>query len=194
MRTSVPKMGATLESCGTQIMPRRSPWRANGRLRRMPGTPPQVLIQITPLIDVLLVLLVLGMLAWSGSQATRHANERAAALARSTPELLQGLSLPLRHGTEVARSVILEEDGVRIGLGLQGRLTWREAPVTRDILTSQLRTALEQNPHAEVWLAVDQAMPYADLLPWLDWLQSQRVQRLTLLSRSQPSAAQTGKP
>jgi biopolymer transport protein ExbD len=151
-------------------------------------------IQITPLIDVLLVLLVLGMLAWSGSQASRHATERTAALSRSKPEDWQGLSMPLRHGTEVARSVTLEEDGVRIGLGLQGRITWREAPVTRDILTRQLRTALEQHPHAEVWLAVDQAMPYADLLPWLDWLQSERVQRLTLLSRSQPPASLTGKP
>jgi biopolymer transport protein ExbD len=188
------KASTAPESSGRQARPGRLPWRADGRLRHVSGTQPQVQIQITPLMDVLLVLLVLGLLAWSGSQASRHATERATALSRSIPEDRQGLSLPLRNGTEVARSFTPDEDGVWIGLGLQGRLTWREAPVTRDILTRQLRTALEQNPHAEVWLAVDQAMPYADLLPWLDWLQTQHVQRLTLMSRSQPPASLAGKP
>jgi biopolymer transport protein ExbD len=151
---------------------------------------PPAQMQITPLIDVLLVLLVMGVLAWSASQASGHARVKASA----SSDALLGLTLPLRSGVDAASTLTPTEDRLWIGLGLQGRLSWGEAPVTRDILTRQLREALKHNRHAEVWLAVDQALPYADLLPWLEWLQAQQVTRLTLLHRAQPPASVTGKP
>jgi len=155
-----------------------------------PISQPPAQMQITPLIDVLLVLLVMGVLAWSASQASGHARAKASA----PSDALLGLTLPLRSGVDAASALTSTEDRLWIGLGLQGRLSWGEAPVTRDILTRQLREALTHNRHAEVWLAVDQAVPYADLLPWLEWLQAQQVTRLTLLHRAQPQASVTGKP
>jgi biopolymer transport protein ExbD len=149
-----------------------------------------VQIHITPLIDVLLVLLVLGGLAWSGSQVAAHTHVRAT----SSSDVLPGLSLPLRSPVEISADVPSPPDRLMIGLGVQGRLSWREVPVTRDILAHQLRTALEQDRLAEVWLAVDQAVPYADVLAWLEWLQAQQVTRLTLLNRSPLSAPVSGKP
>jgi len=147
-------------------------------------------IQITPLIDVLLVLLVLGVLAGSAAQTGTPASAKSL----STTDALAGLSLPLRSGVDAAPMLTPADDRLWMGLGLQGRLSWREVPVTRDILARQLREALSHNRHAEVWLAVDQDVPYADLLPWLEWLQTQQVTRLTLLRRAAPPVPGSGKP
>ncbi|NBO90634.1 MAG: hypothetical protein EBU77_13480, partial [Betaproteobacteria bacterium] len=54
-------------------------------------------MQITPLIDVLLVLLVMGVLAWSASQASGHARVKASA----SSDALLGLQ-PLQPGQKVS--------------------------------------------------------------------------------------------
>lgn len=151
---------------------------------------PSAQIQITPLVDVLLVLLVLGMLAWEASRASGRTTARA----NAPMELLQGLSLPLRAGATAQQDVMLDDTSWLVGLGAHGQLSWRGVPVTRDILAQQLRQAREHDPAASVWLAVDEALPYADLMVWLEWLQAQQVSQLTLLSRAQSSAQGAGKP
>jgi len=166
---------------------------AHGRLRRARHAglaQPTMQIQITPLIDVLLVLLVLGLLAWAGHRAS----------GRGTPSevtpvaLMQGLTLPLRGEADASNPVTLGEDSLWVELAVHGQLSWRGTPVTRDILAQQLRQAREQDPQAEVWLAIDERLTYADVMPWLEWLQSQHVARLTLLSRSQRPVGLSGKP
>jgi biopolymer transport protein ExbD len=147
-------------------------------------------IQITPLVDVLLVLLVLGLLAWAGNRA----GSRVVLTSEPAPAPLPGLSLPLRHAADAQRASAADEKALLIGLGLHGHLSWRGTPVTRDILEQQLRQALEHDAQADVWLAADEALPYADLLPWLEWLQARQVSRLTLLTRSPSSARMSGKP
>lgn len=151
---------------------------------------PPAQIQVTPLIDVLLVMLVLGVLAGSASQTGRQVSAQAASL----PDTLSGLSLPLRSGVDASTPFTPSDDRLWIGLGLQGQLSWREVPVTRDILARQLHEALAHHRDAEVWLAVDQAVPYADLLSWLEWLQARQVTRLTLVRRAPPPALVGGKP
>ncbi len=168
--------------------PRRGDGRWRHALTPMPPMP-QAQIQITPLVDVLLVLLVMGVMAWAASQASGPARAHAS----DASDAMRGLSLPLGGGVDAAAPLKPREDPFRIGLGLQGRLSWADVPVTREILTRQLQEALARTPHAEVWLAVDQAVPYADLLPWLEWLQAQQVTRLTLLHRANPAAPVTGK-
>jgi biopolymer transport protein ExbD len=143
-----------------------------------------------PLVDVLLVLLVLGVLTWAGHRVGGVVSPRV----EPVPELLPGLTLPLRHATDTQRLADGAEKMPLIGLGLHGHVTWRGTPVTRDILEQQLRQALEHDPQADVWLAADEALPYADLLPWLEWLQARQVSRLTLLTRSPSSAQMSGKP
>ena len=166
------------------------PRRGDGRWRHAMPPMPQAQIQITPLVDVLLVLLVMGVMAWAASQASGPARAHAS----DASDAMRGLSLPLGGGVDATAPLKPREDPLRIGLGLQGRLSWADVPVTREILTRQLQEALARTPHAEVWLAVDQAVPYADLLPWLEWLQAQQVTRLTLLHRANPAAPVTGKP
>lgn len=163
------------------------------RLGRVPAVHlslPPAHIQITPLVDVLLVLLVLGVLAWAAGPTAKRATARSDA----SSDLLQGLSLPLRGTTQTQREVALGDKALLVGVGLHGQLSWRGVPVTREILAQQLREARERESHTDVWLAADEALPYADLMVWLEWLQGQQVSRLTLLSRVQPSAGVPGKP
>ncbi len=172
------------------VSPGRDSCRLGGRWRHAHLPVPLPQIQVTPLIDVLLVLLVLGVLAGSAAQTGKHASAKSL----TSTDVLAGLTLPLRSGVDAAPMLTPTDDRLWMGLGLQGRLSWREVPVTHDILTRQLREALTHNRHAEVWLAVDQDVPYADLLPWLEWLQAQQVTRLTLLRRAPPPAPASGKP
>lgn len=152
-------------------------------------TPPAH-IQITPLVDVLLVLLVLGMLAW----ATNRGSGRAAPRSPASTEFLQGLSLPFRAGAPAESGVVPDDASAIVGLGAHGQVSWRGVPVTRDILAQQLRQVREHGTNDDVWLAVDETLPYADLLVWLEWFQAQQVSRLTLLSRSHTAAPVPGKP
>ena len=145
-------------------------------------------LSVTPLVDVLLVLLVLGLLAWTGATSHDH-RAREPAL-----EPVPGLSLPLRPHTGESAQTRWGERTALIGLGPHGRLNWRGTPVTRDMLEQQLSQVLAQDPQADVWLAADEALPYADLLPWLEWLQAQHVVRVTLLTRSLTPAQMSGKP
>ena len=147
-------------------------------------------LSVTPLVDVLLVLLVLGLLSWTGATSHDHrAREREPAL-----EPVPGLSLPLRPHTGESAQTRWGERTALIGLGPHGRLNWRGTPVTRGMLEQQLSQVLAQDPQADVWLAADEALPYADLLPWLEWLQAQHVVRVTLLTRSLTPAQMSGKP
>ena len=109
-------------------------------------------------------------------------------------EPVPGLSLPLRPHTGESPQTRWGERTALIGLGPHGRLNWRGTPVTRDMLEQQLSQVLAQDPQADVWLAADEALPYADLLPWLEWLQAQHVVRVTLLTRSLTPAQMSGKP
>ena len=110
-------------------------------------------LSVTPLVDVLLVLLVLGLLAWTGATSHDH-RAREPAL-----EPVPGLSLPLRPHTGESSQARWGERTALIGLGPHGRLSWRGTPVTRDMLEQQLSQVLAQDPQADVWLAADEALP-----------------------------------
>ena len=169
-------------------VPRRFGRRARAARHQDARLQPQ--IQVTPLVDVLLVLLVLGVLAWAGARVSGH----VVPMGESAPERLSGLTLPFRNAADLPHQTGGGEQALLIGLGQHGQLTWRGTPVTRDILEQQLRQALEHDAQANVQLAVDEALPYADWLPWLEWLQARQVSRLTLLTRSPSSARMSGKP
>jgi biopolymer transport protein ExbD len=149
--------------------------------------PPPAQIQITPLIDVLLVLLVLGALAWLNGRAA-HPMGRAQA---KQPDLLQSLPVTLpTAATPVQREeVVLTEQSALIGLRAGGQLSWQGRPVSTDILERQLQQALALDPQTPVWLAIDAATPYADVARWLDWLQARQVRQLSLLVSAPTQAA-----
>mgnify|MGYP000154943498 FL=1 len=159
-------------------------------LRRRREPPLQAQIQITPLIDVLLVLLIMGTLAWVSARAADRAAAAAAAASSPAPMSGSSVSLPIKPGSSGTPDAVLTAQAALIGLDAQGRLSWQGRPVTPDLLMAQVDLALAQDPQTPVWLAIDAAASYADVVRWLDWLQSRQVRQLNLLT-ARPAASTT---
>jgi biopolymer transport protein ExbD len=144
---------------------------------------PPAQIQITPLIDVLLVLLVLGALMWA-----RGRSSQAATAPAPFPQLSAlPLTLPAQSAPAPASTAPTENDAL-IGLGTHGQLSWQGRPVTRDLLMRQLQAELARDPATPVWLAIDATTPYAEVVHWLDWLQARQVLHVNLLTTRPASA------
>ena len=159
-------------------------------LRRRREPPLQAQIQITPLIDVLLVLLIMGALAWVSARAADRAAAAAAAASSPAPMSGSSVSLPIKPGSSGTTEAVLTAQAALIGLDAQGRLSWQGRPVTPDLLMAQVDLALAQDPQTPVWLSIDAAASYADVVRWLDWLQSRQVRQLNLLT-ARPAASTT---
>ena len=113
-----------------------------GRLERTPGSQPMSDINMTPLVDVMLVLVVILII---------------------TAPLLSSaikLKLPAAEGAQsngTARVLSLVVDA-------SGQVFFNDQPLTLDALGLQLAQAAQQNPTAEVQLRADEAVPYGTVV------------------------------
>jgi biopolymer transport protein TolR len=111
---------------------------AFGRLERTKGDPPMSDINVTPLVDVMLVLVVIFIIT-------------APLLASSIR-----LDLPKAQGTqavEAPRFVTLVVDKA-------GQIFLNDRPVQPAQLAQQLAATAKQNPDTEIQLRADQGVPY----------------------------------
>jgi biopolymer transport protein TolR len=115
---------------------------AFGRLERTKGEPPMSEINVTPLVDVMLVLVVIFIIT-------------APLLASSIR-----LDLPKAEGTQpgdAPRFVTLVVDQ-------SGQLFLNDKPVAATQLAEQLAAAAKQNPETEIQLRADQGVPYGKVV------------------------------
>jgi len=115
---------------------------AFGRLERTKGEPPMSEINVTPLVDVMLVLVVIFIIT-------------APLLASSIR-----LDLPKAEGTQpgdAPRFVTLVVDQ-------GGQLFLNDKPVAATQLAEQLAATAKQNPETEIQLRADQAVPYGKVV------------------------------
>jgi biopolymer transport protein TolR len=111
---------------------------AFGRLERTKGDPPMSDINVTPLVDVMLVLVVIFIIT-------------APLLASSIR-----LDLPKAEGTQAVdapRFVTLVVDKA-------GQIFLNDRPVQPAQLAQQLAATAKQNPDTEIQLRADQGVPY----------------------------------
>lgn len=111
---------------------------AFGRLERTQGSQPMSDINVTPLVDVMLVLVVIFIIT-------------APLLASSIR-----LDLPKAEGAqanEAPRFVVVVLDKV-------GQVFLNDKPVTPAQLGEQLAATAKQNPETEIQLRADQGVPY----------------------------------
>jgi biopolymer transport protein TolR len=137
---------------------------AFGRLERNPGAQPMSDINMTPLIDVMLVLLVIFMIT--------------APLV--TPGVIDLPSVGSRLATPVAP--------LRVELGSDLSLSLREgaaAPIrmSRGELVARVRERQAQNPDQAVVIAADRSVRYEEVIGVLEALQRGGVHKVGLLLR-----------
>lgn len=115
---------------------------AFGRLERTQGDPPMSDINVTPLVDVMLVLVVIFIVT-------------APLLASSIR-----LDLPRAQGAQAGdapKSVLVVVDP-------SGQVFLEDKPVTPEQLATQLAAAARQNPETEMQLRADQSVPYGKVV------------------------------
>ena len=111
---------------------------AFGRLERTKGEPPMSDINVTPLVDVMLVLVVIFIIT-------------APLLASSIR-----LDLPRAEGTQAGDAPRF----VTLVLDRAGQVFLNDKPVTPAQLEEQLGATAKQNPETEIQLRADQSVPY----------------------------------
>jgi biopolymer transport protein ExbD len=127
-------------------------------------------INVTPLVDVMLVLLIIMMVI--------------------TPMLQQGISvrLPMANNT-VPKPDTQDQTTVAIGSG--GEIYVNAKPVRTSELASKLTEILENKKDKLVFIRADQEAKYADVMDAMDQLRAAQIEDVALITS--PTASQGGK-
>ncbi|MEO5733445.1 MAG: biopolymer transporter ExbD [Rubrivivax sp.] len=135
-----------------------------GRLERNPGNRPMSEINMTPLIDVMLVLLVIFIIT-------------APLLATSLK-----LDLPAADGAAVSDAPAF----VALAIDAEGRLYVGEAPADREQLKRAVREAARRDPATEVQLRADRRVPYGRVAELIGDVQAAGLSRIGFITDSTP--------
>ena len=113
-----------------------------GRLERTQGDTPMSEINVTPLVDVMLVLVVIFIIT-------------APLLASSIR-----LDLPKAEGTQPGDAPKF----VTVVVDKAGKVFLNDKPATPEQLATQLAASARQNPETEIQLRADQGVPYGKVV------------------------------
>jgi biopolymer transport protein ExbD/biopolymer transport protein TolR len=135
---------------------------AFGRLERDPGAKPMSDINMTPLIDVMLVLLVIFII--------------------TAPLMTTSLKLDLPRA-EGGRP----NDAPRfvaVAIDAQGQLFLGDEAVARDALAQRVREAAQRDPTTEVQLRADATVPYGRVAELIGLLQAAGLSRIGFVTET----------
>ena len=137
---------------------------AFGRFSKSPSTQPISTINVTPLVDVMLVLLVIFIMA-------------APLLAASIR-----LDLPKAASATPANPPA----AIAVQMNAQGELFVDGKAADMEALKTLLKQQAERNPQTEVQLSIDQSLPYARAVELMDAAQTAGLTRMGFVA--QPGA------
>lgn len=135
---------------------------AFGRLERRQGAQPMSEINMTPLIDVMLVLLVIFML--------------------TAPLMTSSLKLNLPKAD--AKQAEAVPHTLMVSLAANGQTFLNESVVTAPGLSAQAAQAARQNPDTEVQLRADRAVPYGRVAELIGLLQEAGLNRIAFVTET----------
>ena len=117
-------------------------------------------INVTPLVDVMLVLLVIFMV--------------------TAPILHQGVNVNLPRVQ--AGALTGEEVQLVVTVSAQGKVYLNDAPMSQPELLAKLQAILREQPDRNVYLRADAAVPYGDVMRVIAAIRQAGVQRLGMVT------------
>ncbi len=129
-------------------------------------------INVTPLVDVMLVLLIIFMV--------------------TAPMLHQGVSvaLPKTARTNLPTSV---EDPIILSITREGLYYINETPVARGLLKDRLSAFLRTRRDRTVFIKADRALSYGTVVETLDILNRMGIENLGMITETTSSRRSAGK-
>jgi len=116
-------------------------------------------INVTPLVDVMLVLLIISMIA--------------------APMLERGINLDLPK-TETAGE--LPEVNIQISLDRDGRIWINDKRVHDQSFEERMRVYATRNPAEIVYIRADSSLPYGEVLGLMDHVRKAGLSRISLVT------------
>ncbi len=137
---------------------------AFGRLERNTGPQPMADINMTPLIDVMLVLLVIFII--------------------TAPLMVSAvkLNLPQAHGASASNAPKF----IAIAIDARGQLYANEQAVSTEALSLALHAAAQANPATEVQLRADTTVPYGRVVEVMGLAQKEGLSRIGFVAERSP--------
>jgi biopolymer transport protein TolR len=141
---------------------------AFGRLERPRGVPPMSDINMTPLIDVMLVLLVIFMI--------------------TAPLMTSSLKLELPR-TDAAQPNDAPQS-IAVALDKDGRTFFGDEALEPGAFAARVAAAAQRNPQTEVQLRADRNVPYGRVAELIGIVQKAGLSRIGFVT--EPAAAASG--
>jgi biopolymer transport protein ExbD/biopolymer transport protein TolR len=116
-------------------------------------------INVTPLVDVMLVLLIISMVA--------------------APMLQRGIHLEL-PATETATDI--EDARIVVSVDRNSRIRINDRPVHPDLLMERMKSVAVSRPSETVFLRADKLLPYGEVLLVMDTIRKAGVVRIALVT------------
>ncbi len=135
---------------------------AFGRLQRPGASQPMSEINMTPLIDVMLVLLVIFII--------------------TAPLMTSSLRLDLPRAQGAAPGSAPQFVAVAVDAG--GQLYWGDEAVDAAALQARIREAAQRNPATEVQLRADQAVPFGRIAELIGLVQAGGLNRVGFVTEA----------
>lgn len=140
-----------------------------GGLEKPAGHRPMSDINVTPMVDVMLVLLVIFIIA--------------------APFMASRLALDLPQAEQPGAQVAQEPDAfLSISIDPRGQAFWDEEPISAEALKQRLQETARSNPDAEVQLRADAAVPYGRVVELIALSQAAGLSRIGFVTDQLPDA------
>lgn len=118
-------------------------------------------INVTPLVDVMLVLLIIFMIA--------------------TPMLHQGVEVTLPEMESPATLAVRDEDPMILTVAQNDLVYIKDEPVATPMLVDRLLPLLELRDYEAVFVKGDAEVPYGRIIDVLDVLETANIHRVSLV-------------
>ncbi len=140
-----------------------------GGLEKPAGHQPMSDINVTPLVDVMLVLLVIFIIA--------------------APFMASRLALDLPQAEAPSAAQAGNEASVSVEVDARGQVHWDGQPVTAEALRERLQETARRNPATELQLRADASVPYGQVVQLIGLAQSAGLSRIGFVADAPPAPA-----